>query len=99
MAMPSLCTSLASSCLRRLAASCSPKLMSNMAARWVPSSSSGLAIGGDPILHDLCGTFRILPDQCPRGRDLLFKTGLQFDGGSGFPGEADFVAIEHRGLA
>src|ERR1700735_5858380 len=80
MAMPNFCTSRASSCLSTLAASCSPRLMSRIAARCVPARSPDLlAIGGDPILHDLRGPLRILPDQGPRGRDLLLKTGLQLD--------------------
>src|SRR5579872_4563436 len=92
-AMPSFCTSRASSCLSTLAASCSPKLMSKIAARCVPARSAGLlAIGGDPILHDLRGPFRILPDQRARRRDLLLKTGLQLDRGTGLLREADLVA-------
>src|SRR6201999_2992564 len=78
IAMPNFCTSRASSCLSTLAASCSPKLISNMAARWVPASSS-LAIRGDPLLHDLGCTPGILPHQGPRRSDLLLKTRLQLD--------------------
>src|SRR5580700_6426565 len=89
IAMPSLCTSRASSCLSTLAASCSPKLMSKMAARCVPGRSSGLsAIGGDPILHHLCGTLRILPDQGSRRGDLLLETRRQFDGLASLSGNA-----------
>ena len=89
MAMPSFCTSRASSCLSTLAASCSPRLMSKIAARCVPARSSGLlAIGGDPILHDLCGALRILPDQGPRRRDLLLETRGEFDGFAALPRDA-----------
>ena len=98
MAMPSLCTSRASSCLSTLAASCSPRLMSKIAARCVPASSSGLlAIGGDPILHDLCGTLRILPDQGPRRRDLLLKTRRQFDGLAALAGKAHAIVRQIAG--
>src|SRR5882757_9554068 len=95
--MPSLCTSFASSCLSRLAASCSPRLMSKMAARWVPSSSSGLAIGSDPILHHLRGTFRILTDQRSGRGDLLLKTGTELDRVLRLPGKADFISRELTG--
>src|ERR1700688_3023595 len=96
--MPSLCTSLASSCLSRLAASCSPRLMSKMAARCVPSSSSGLAIGSDPVLHHLRGTLRILPDQRPGRGDLLLKTGAELDRVVRLAGKADFIAREIAGI-
>src|ERR1700733_11260007 len=80
MATPSLCTSRASSCFSRLAASCSPKLMSKIAARSVPARSLGLlAIGGNPILDYLCGPLGILPDQGSSSRDLLLKTRRQLD--------------------
>src|SRR5882757_2065006 len=80
MAMPSFCTSRASSCFSKLAASCSPKLMSKIAARCVPASSSGLlAIGGDPILYHLRGTLRILPHQGSGGCDLLLETWVELD--------------------
>src|SRR3984885_7945500 len=78
MAMPNFWTSRASSCLSTLAASCSPKLISKMAARCVPASSS-LAIRGDPVLHDLCRTPGILPHQGSGGRDLLLETGRELD--------------------
>src|SRR5580693_4183682 len=93
IAMPSFCTSRASSCLSTFAASCSPRLMSRIAARCVPARSPGLlAIGGDPILHDLRGPLRILPDQGARCRDLLLKTGLQLDRRAALLGEAYLVA-------
>src|ERR1700728_1007510 len=93
IAMPSFCTSRASSCLSTLAASCSPRLMSKIAARCVPARSPGLlAIGGDPILHDLRGPLRILPNQSARRRDLLLKTGLQLDRRGARLGEAYLVA-------
>src|SRR5580693_3864316 len=96
IAMPSFCTSRASSCLSTFAASCSPRLMSRIAARCVPARSPGLlAIGGDPILHDLRGPLRILPDQRAGCRDLLLKTGLQLDRRTALLGEAYLVA---RGL-
>src|SRR5271154_5492025 len=80
MATPSFCTSRASSCFSTLAASCSLRLMSRIAARCVPASSPGLsAIGGDPILHDLCGPLRILADQSAGRCDLLLETRLQLD--------------------
>src|SRR5271163_5104772 len=79
MAMPNFCTSRALNCLSTLAASCSPKLISKIAARCVPASSS-LAIRGDPVLHDLCCTPGILPHQGSRRRDLLLKTGRELDG-------------------
>src|SRR5580658_4262268 len=99
MAMPSFCTSRALSCLSTLAASCSPKLISKIAARCVPASSSGLlAIGGDPILHDLCGTLRILPDQRSSRRDLLLKTGCQLDGLAALTRDAQPIARRVAGL-
>src|SRR5271163_2133379 len=93
MAMPNFCTSRALNCLSTLAASCSPKLISKIAARCVPASSS-LAIRGDPVLHDLCCTFRILPDQGSRRRDLLLKTGREFDGLASLPRKAHAVALD-----
>src|ERR1700722_9288098 len=78
MAMPNFWTSRASSCLSTLAASCSPRLMSRMAARCVPASSS-LAIRGDPILYDLCRTSRILSHQGSCCRDLLLKARRELD--------------------
>src|ERR1700722_21408 len=68
MAMPNFCTSRALNCLSTLAASCSPKLISKMAARCVPASSS-LAIRGDPVLHH----------QGSGGRDLLLETRRELD--------------------
>src|SRR5579864_4740916 len=78
IAMPNFCTSRALSCLSTLAASCSPRLISKMAARCVPASSS-LAIRGDPVLHYLCSTPGILPDQGSGGHDLLLETRRKFD--------------------
>src|ERR1700683_2174633 len=92
MAMPNFWTSRASSCLSTLAASCSPRLMSSMAARCVPASSS-LAIRGDPVLHDLCGTPGVLPHQGSRGRDLLLKTGREFDG-LALSRQAEAIAVD-----
>src|SRR5580658_1836538 len=92
IAMPSFCTSRASSCFSTLAASCSPRLMSKIAARCVPASSSALlAISGDPILYDLCGPLRILPDEGPSRRDLLLKTGLQLDRLAALPRHAQAI--------
>ena len=95
IAMPSFCTSRASSCLSTLAASCSPRLISRMAARCVPARSSGLlAIRGDPILHDLRGAPRILPHQGSRGRDLLLETRRQLDGVAALSRQAHAIAVE-----
>src|SRR6202047_946529 len=100
IAMPNFWTSRASSCLSRLAASCSPKLISRMAARCVPASSSGLlAIRGDPVLHDLCCTPRVLPDQRSRRRDLLLKTGSEFDRLAPLPRKAHAIAVKIPRLA
>src|ERR1700675_2370238 len=94
IAIPNFCTSRASSCLSKLAASCSPKLINRMAARWVPASSSGLlAIRRDPVLHDLCCTPRILPDQRSRRGDLLLETGSELDGVA-LPREAHAIALD-----
>src|ERR1700722_15941081 len=95
MAMPNFCTSRALNCLSTLAASCSPKLMSSMAARCVPASSS-LAIRGDPVLHDLCCTFGVLPPQGSRGRDLLLKAGREL-GGFALSRQADAIAVDILG--
>src|SRR5258707_1941215 len=95
IAMPNFCTSRALSCLSTLAASCSPKLMSSMAARCVPASSS-LAIRGDPVLHDLCRTPGILPHQGSRRGDLLLKTGREFDR-LALAGQAEANAVDILG--
>src|SRR5579871_2810165 len=80
MAMPSFCTSRASSCFSTFAASASPRLISRIAARCVPARSSGLsAIGGDPLLHDLRGALRVLTDEGARRSQLLLEAGLQLD--------------------
>src|SRR5580692_8157309 len=95
IAIPNFWTSRASSCLSRLAASCSPKLISRMAARCVPASSSGLlAIGGDPVLHDLRRTPWVLPDQGSGSRDLLLETGGEFDRLAALPRNAQTIAVE-----
>src|ERR1700722_3307702 len=99
MAIPNFWTSRASSCLSTLAASCSPKLMSRMAARCVPASSSGLLAIGDPILHDLCRAPGILADQGSRRRDLLFKTGGELDCLAALTRNAHPVALYFAGLA
>src|SRR5450631_908502 len=100
IAIPSFWTSRASSCLSTFAASCSPKLISRMAARCVPASSSTLlAIRGDPILHDLCCTPRILPYQGTRCRDLLLKTGRQFDRLTTLSRKTHAIALEIAGVA
>src|SRR5580700_11637830 len=99
IAIPNFWTSRASSCLSKLAASCSPKLISRMAARCVPASSSGLsAIRGDPVLHDLCCTPRVLPDQGSRRCDLLLKTGGEFDRLAALPRKAHTIAVKIAAL-
>src|ERR1700690_1427501 len=99
IAIPSFWTSRASSCFSTLAASCSPRLISRMAARCVPARSSGLlAIGGDPILHDLCCAPRVLPHQRPRRRDLLLEARGEFDGFAALTRDAHAVALDVAGL-
>src|ERR1700722_9218417 len=100
MAMPNFCTSRASSCLSTLAASCSPRLRSRMAARCVPARSSGVsAIRGDPILYDLCRPAGVLADQGSRGRDLLLETRSELDGLAPLPRQAHAVAVRIARLA
>src|SRR5579883_2792075 len=95
MARPSFCTSRASSCLSRLAASCSPRLISRIAARSVPARSSGLsAIRRHPLLHDLRRTLRILSNQRAGRGELLLERGLQRNGPCVLRRQTDAVAGE-----